>query len=147
MRSRSCIHVGVFHVEGKQRYSLTFDAAERLCELLASSLASLEQVEKAYEKGLQTCRFSHSSDHYQMTINLNIQSHYDHELQLNINVHFVCRYGWINSSEVVILRQRPNKLCASSQIGIIRKTEEKKKKSDAFCYDAEGLICTICCKF
>uniref|UniRef100_A0A8C2CD08 CD44 antigen n=1 Tax=Cyprinus carpio TaxID=7962 RepID=A0A8C2CD08_CYPCA len=51
-------------------------------------------------------------------------------------VHFVCRYGWINSSDVVILRHTPHVICANNQTGIITATLDGKKY-DAFCYDAE----------
>ncbi len=43
------------------------NSAKRLCEHLTSSLASLEQVEKAHDKGLETCRFLHAAEHNQIT--------------------------------------------------------------------------------
>ncbi len=67
VHSRSCSFAGVFHVEGRECYSLKFDEAKRLCEHLTSSLASLEQVEKAHDKGLETCRFLHAAEHNQIT--------------------------------------------------------------------------------
>ncbi|ROL54880.1 CD44 antigen [Anabarilius grahami] len=76
--------------------------AESLCEDLSSSLANMEQVEEAYKKGLQTCR-----------------------------------YGWVNSTKLVILRHESNTLCASGQIGITKKIQDGNKY-DAFCYDATG---------
>ncbi|XP_048014502.1 CD44 antigen-like [Megalobrama amblycephala] len=57
VNARSCSYVGVFHVEGSERYNLTYEMAKSLCEELSSSLTTMEQVEEAYKKGLQTCRY------------------------------------------------------------------------------------------
>lgn len=54
--SRGCSFMGVFHVEGRGRYSLTFKQAEQLCRHLGATLPDKEQVIKAYEAGMETCR-------------------------------------------------------------------------------------------
>ncbi|KAI4876148.1 hypothetical protein NFI96_017579 [Prochilodus magdalenae] len=52
-----CSYAGVVHLEGSGRYSLTFQQAMQLCQSLGHSLATEEQLNQAYNKGLKTCRF------------------------------------------------------------------------------------------
>lgn len=59
-------------------------------------------------------------------------------IKLNTDMHFLCRYGWVNSTELVILRHKANDICGGNQTGIIKKNKDGNKY-DAFCYDAKGL--------
>ncbi|XP_056596693.1 CD44 antigen isoform X2 [Triplophysa dalaica] len=62
MKSRSCSYVGVFHVEATHRYNLTFEEAKSLCKHLSASLAQFKEIQKAYDAGLQTCRYGWIDD-------------------------------------------------------------------------------------
>ena len=39
------------------RYNLTYFEAERLCQVLGASLASLDQLKAAWQAGMQLCRY------------------------------------------------------------------------------------------
>ncbi|XP_073693049.1 uncharacterized protein cd44a [Garra rufa] len=52
-----CGFAGVFHFEGTSRYSFTFQQGLELCQSLGYKLATQEQVNDAYKKGLRTCRY------------------------------------------------------------------------------------------
>ncbi|XP_054827270.1 CD44 antigen isoform X3 [Eublepharis macularius] len=55
----SCRYAGVFHVEKNRRYSLTREEAIQLCKALNSTLPTWEQMEKAFDAGLETCRYGY----------------------------------------------------------------------------------------
>ncbi|KAI5626931.1 CD44 antigen isoform X4, partial [Silurus asotus] len=55
--SRGCSYVGVFHIQGLDRYTLKFNEAKELCEALETTLASVEQLTAAYNKGYESCRY------------------------------------------------------------------------------------------
>ncbi|XP_066509442.1 CD44 antigen-like isoform X1 [Hoplias malabaricus] len=52
-----CSYAGVIHLEGGSRYTLNFHQAEQLCQSLDYSLATEEQINKAFNAGLKTCRY------------------------------------------------------------------------------------------
>lgn len=47
-----------FHAEVKgHKYKLNYFEAERLCQVLGASLASLDQLKAAWEAGMEWCRY------------------------------------------------------------------------------------------
>ncbi|KAJ7344618.1 hypothetical protein JRQ81_000568 [Phrynocephalus forsythii] len=58
----SCRYAGVFHVEKNRRYSLTREDAVELCKALNSTIPTLEQMQKAFDLGFETCRYGYIED-------------------------------------------------------------------------------------
>ncbi|XP_069479464.1 CD44 antigen [Ambystoma mexicanum] len=53
----SCRFQGVFHVERNGRYNLAREEAVQLCEVLNTTLATMDQMIAAREAGFETCRY------------------------------------------------------------------------------------------